>query len=331
MTISIAMATHNGEKYLQEQLDSFLQQTILPDELVIFDDFSNDNTVQIIHAFKEKSPFKVFLYVNQENKGILYSFSNALEHCSGDYIFISDQDDVWKPNKIEKVIKCFNENPNKYLIIHDLSICKSDLSLIGQTKIERMKNSFNLENSYIVGMATAIRSPLLKLCLPIPICNGLAYDGWLHSCAVAIDAKYILKESLALYRRHSNNATSVIDINVDFKTSPNYYKSISKKIRSVFKNTPKTKSQDLAPTLQWLIDKKSILLSNGYISESKLDRLIEEGNIRHKINQIRFPLAKMPRRKRIITIAKLYIRGEYRIYNGINTAIKDLLQRRIIQ
>ncbi|MBQ2594941.1 MAG: glycosyltransferase, partial [Candidatus Riflebacteria bacterium] len=105
--ISIAMATYNGEKYLLEQLQSFCKQTILPTELVIYDDCSTDKTCKIIEEFSNTAPFKVKLIRGEKNiggsvrDGYGMSFSKAAEACKGDYIFFSDQDDVWFPNKIE--------------------------------------------------------------------------------------------------------------------------------------------------------------------------------------------------------------------------------------
>ena len=99
LRISIAMSTYNGGKYLQEQLDSFLAQTSLPDELVITDDCSTDNTLEIIQAFAAMAPFEVRWEQNEKNLGYTGNFNQALMKTTGDLVFLSDQDDVWFPEK----------------------------------------------------------------------------------------------------------------------------------------------------------------------------------------------------------------------------------------
>ena len=100
MKISIAMATYNGARFLPEQLDSFSRQTRLPDELVVSDDGSQDETVAILEEFRARAPFVVRIVHNSERGGHAQNFGFALSHCTGDLISISDQDDVWKPEKI---------------------------------------------------------------------------------------------------------------------------------------------------------------------------------------------------------------------------------------
>ena len=103
MKVSIALATYNGAKYLKQQLDSFQAQTCLPDELVVCDDCSKDNTVEILEEFKETASFIVIIIQNESNLGYTGNFEKAISLCSGNLIFISDQDDVWFNNKIETI------------------------------------------------------------------------------------------------------------------------------------------------------------------------------------------------------------------------------------
>ncbi|MFT6754528.1 MAG: glycosyltransferase involved in cell wall biosynthesis, partial [Candidatus Azotimanducaceae bacterium] len=119
MKISIALTTYNGAAYLQAQLNSYLVQERLPDELVVCDDVSTDETVTILEAFKKTAPFQVRVIINELNLGFTKNFEKALLNCSGDLVFLSDQDDVWYPEKILVVVKAFLLNPDKYLLIHD--------------------------------------------------------------------------------------------------------------------------------------------------------------------------------------------------------------------
>jgi len=116
MRISIALATYNGEIYLSQQLDSFVVQTRMPDELVITDDCSTDNSLKICKKFAETAPFDVFIYENESNLGYCGNFNRALSKTTGSLVFLSDQDDVWFPEKIKTITKLALDNP-KYLLI----------------------------------------------------------------------------------------------------------------------------------------------------------------------------------------------------------------------
>ena len=109
--ISVAMTTYNGEKYVKEQLESILEQTKPVDEIVIMDDKSTDETVEIIKKIQEKSEVKIILEVNKENVGYIENFRRAIKKTKGDIIFLCDQDDVWYKGKVE-VMSGLMENGN---------------------------------------------------------------------------------------------------------------------------------------------------------------------------------------------------------------------------
>ena len=127
MKISIVMTVYNGEKYLNEQIDSFLNQTLLPDEIIIADDCSSDKTLEIIEKYKKNYPEKIKIFKNKYNLGFTKNFEKAISKSSGDLIFLSDQDDVWYRNKIQTVVKKFNTNPNIDLIIHDADLVNESI------------------------------------------------------------------------------------------------------------------------------------------------------------------------------------------------------------
>lgn len=106
--ISVAMASFNGEKYIKKQILSILDNLNEDDELVISDDGSTDCTLQIIKEFQD-SRIKL---IKGNHEGINKNFENAIVHCMGDYIFLSDQDDEWYPSKVSTVMKYFNDNPS---------------------------------------------------------------------------------------------------------------------------------------------------------------------------------------------------------------------------
>ena len=110
--ISVCMATYNGEKYIREQVESILCQLGPEDEIVISDDGSKDHTIQMVDSLDKR--IKVFL--NEGKHGVVPNFENALKHSSGDYIFFSDQDDIWSPDKVER---CLHALEDSDLVVHN--------------------------------------------------------------------------------------------------------------------------------------------------------------------------------------------------------------------
>src|SRR5262245_33463585 len=131
--ISIALCTYNGAKFLSSQLESYLVQTQMPDEVVVCDDRSNDQTVEILKAFAERAPFSVRVLVNDQNLGSTKNFEKAISLCSGEFIFLSDQDDIWNPDKIEKMTAPFENDPDVGLVFSDVELVDESLTFEGKT------------------------------------------------------------------------------------------------------------------------------------------------------------------------------------------------------
>lgn len=325
MQVSIAMATYNGEKYIEEQLHSFLVQTHLPDELIICDDRSSDETIAIAHRFAEFAPFMVKIIVNERTHGYAQNFSKALMQCGGDIVFMSDQDDVWHEKKIEKMLERFVDEPLLQLLIHDLDYCKADLTRIGQTKIERMEGIFNIQRDYVVGMATAIRGPFLRLCLPVPDEINIAHDNWLHECAGSVNRKSVMREVLALYRRHASNATVTNSLNVDFFTLPSHFKVGKKSSLILLNKKTSLNSSRKVPIIEWLQNNKLTLADRGY---GTLDRIQHEINVLTSENEFinfRIRVLGLSRSRRLLPVMRLYFTGGYNQFSGWRSALKDLL------
>ena len=107
--ISVALCTYNGEKYLHQQIDSILNQTVPVHEIVVCDDGSNDQTSKILTQYQTKFPEVFKIHFNTENLRSVKNFEKAISLCTGDIIFLSDQDDIWEENKVEVFIKYFDE------------------------------------------------------------------------------------------------------------------------------------------------------------------------------------------------------------------------------
>lgn len=319
--ISIALATYNGEKYLLDQLNSFIRQTNQPDELILCDDQSTDSTVNIIRNFSDTAPFKVDIFINEKRLGYAQNFSKALSLCTGDYIFLSDQDDVWHPKKIEHMLSTFQAYPKKQLLIHDIEFCKENLEPIGQTKLERMRKNFNLQKAYNVGMATAIRKRFLKLCLPVPSHGDVAHDTWLHQCADAVNGKRIIRDVLAWHRRHASNKTSTKLLNVDYVVRPYQY-AIQEVFRIINKKSVLTPLD--TNLLKWLTENKSNLVLQGLLNEKEIEASIVREKSKIDFMSQRLRILSMSKLKRPPYVIKLVLAGGYRDFKGWRSVARDL-------
>lgn len=122
MTTSVAMCTYNGARFIQEQLDSILNQSLPIDEIIICDDGSTDETIEIIQQYINRFPNKIFLYQNTKSLGVCANFAKAIDLCTKDCIFLSDQDDVWIEDKAQMIVTYFKKHPEKSVIISNANL-----------------------------------------------------------------------------------------------------------------------------------------------------------------------------------------------------------------
>jgi len=210
MKISIAMASYNGAEYISEQLESFLRQTRLPDEVVITDDCSDDGTVKIIEEFAQSAPFDVRLYLNDHNLGYAGNFNKSLSLTTGDLVFLCDQDDVWFPEKIE-IMERFSQEKEDFLIyMNDARLTNMSLTPSKYTKLNQIKMAGLPHSSFVMGCCCAIRRELLDIFLPIPS-KLKAHDNWLVGIADDLGLKAINPVVLQYYRRHENNSSNIYE------------------------------------------------------------------------------------------------------------------------
>lgn len=211
--ISIAVTTYNGEKYLQEQLDSILNQTYSDFELVICDDCSSDSTVKILNEYKEKD-LRIKVFTNEKNLGFKKNFEKAISFCNGDYIAFSDQDDVWNKNKLELSI---SEIGNNSLLCTNSELTDSNLNPLGYSMSEVIKvpNDFSdktellkilLHGNFVQGATILAKSNFIKKYLPIPE-NIIFHDWYFALCAELENGIKYLSPCTMKYRQHISNVT----------------------------------------------------------------------------------------------------------------------------
>jgi glycosyltransferase involved in cell wall biosynthesis len=206
MRISIAMATFQGAAHLREQLDSFSAQRRLPDELVVSDDCSSDETCEIVRDFSGSAPFEVRLEVNPVNLGLAENFSRALSMATGDLIFLSDQDDVWQENKIARMIELAEAHPNALCLMNDAWLSDGALNPSGQSKLNEIRAAGLSDRQFVMGCCAVLRRELLEFALPIPDLMW-AHDNWLVGIADQVGRVERFAEPLQYYRLHGGNTS----------------------------------------------------------------------------------------------------------------------------
>lgn len=209
MKISIALGTYNGACFLQAQLDSFVAQTRRPDELVATDDGSTDNTIGILESFAATAPFKVSVRRNERNFGYGGNFNQALLRTRGDLVFLSDQDDVWFPHKIERIAAIAAQDLRALVFMNDAALTDADLRDTGLTKLGQIHSAGFNESNFVMGCCAAVKRDLLDLCLPMPE-ECFEHDIWIVGIADRMGRKRIVPEVLQYYRRHNDNESQWI-------------------------------------------------------------------------------------------------------------------------
>lgn len=212
------MPTYNGAKYIREQLESILVQLGENDEVIISDDRSTDDTIEIIASLSDPR-IKVFNHEKVENRykgtytNIYYVYKNVentLNHASGDYIFLSDQDDIWLPNKVAKVMAELEKGAE--CILHNTKVVDNDMNVLLESYFVHSKPSKSLlrllVRPFYQGASMAFSRDVAQLSLPFPNANIVSHDHWI-ACVARNNGKNItfVNDKLLLYRRHGNNVS----------------------------------------------------------------------------------------------------------------------------
>lgn len=213
--ISVCIAAYQGERYIALQLLSILEQLSAGDEAIVVDDGSTDGTCGEISALQDA---RLVLIRNAENQGVLRAFETALFRSSGEIVFLSDQDDLWLPGKVEKVLDAFVHDPDLMLVVSDAILIGEDGARIGDSfyaKRGKFRAGFwsNLLVGKFHGCTMAFRSTLLQRALPFPPGRLVHHDTWIGCMNALIGGKTrYIAEPLVAYRRHSTNATGRIKL-----------------------------------------------------------------------------------------------------------------------
>lgn len=220
--IQILLACYNGEKFLAEQLDSLLSQSMQNFEILIRDDGSADKTLFILKEYQKRFCEKIHLIPSCKRLGVVGNFNALLEASTADYLLFSDQDDVWLKDKVKLIYNALKEGEDTYgkitpLLVHtDLIVVDSNKNIMSPSfwrfsKLDPIKGqSLNrlLVQNTVTGCAMGINRALLTKATPIPG-GACMHDWWLALAATLTGHIIALPESTLLYRQHANNMLGV--------------------------------------------------------------------------------------------------------------------------
>ena len=222
--ISVCMATFNGAEYIYDQISSIISQLSEDDEIIISDDGSTDSTLSIIKSFNDT---RIKVLINEKKKfrskhqTVTNNFENALKNAKGDYIFLADQDDIWRNDKVKVCLK--------YLINYDILLTNSEIiDYNGKSLNENLFKKNPLQSNFFsilykmpfYGCCLCFKKSVLDLALPFPK-KLLLHDNWIAFVALSRNKNKIkyIDQPLVYYRRHLQNVSGVSKNNIFFKIS----------------------------------------------------------------------------------------------------------------
>ena len=244
--ISVAVATYNGEKYIREQIDSILNQTVIPDEIVISDDGSKDRTLEIIQEIADSGHNNISIYTDNPHHGFAFNFGHAISRCTGDVLFLCDQDDIWHSQKVEHIVDVYNLYPDALCVFHNAVSVDSDgkpNNVLFNSFIQSLADKHSAGeivkipgNPYcevassgpqIHGLVMSVSRELLNTAFPFPPISS-QHDGWLWFCAEALDGCYYLNEILTKRRLHTENTSGAGEKGFDVRRIKKVFRNIER-------------------------------------------------------------------------------------------------------
>lgn len=327
MKISVAMCTYNGADFLPAQLESILAQSRKPDEIVVCDDGSTDETRAILQKFEKQSPDVILLRFNKKTLGSIRNFEQAIGMCSGDIIVLSDQDDVWRGDKLKLIEQEFNTQSTA-LVFSDAELVDENLKPLNR----RMWNEigFNAHQKRLLrsgralevlitgwtvtGATMAFRSRFTNICLPVPDRIAMIHDGWIALTIAAVGNVVAIDEPLIQYRQHDRQQIGAPD-----RLEPGPEPRGLEKFETAFKR--KNSSADLYKILETL--EVRLVEFTGFYDTQKALAFV--GNYAFHLNA-RANLSQRRRLNRVPSILRELLSLRYHEYgNGFKSAAKDLV------
>jgi hypothetical protein len=327
MKISIAMCTYNGAEFLPAQLQSIITQSRPPDEIVICDDGSTDDTRAVVERFAGESSIPITLHINDRNLGSVKNFERSITLCTGDVIALSDQDDVWRSDKLHLFESVLNKSPSAGIIFSDAEIVDEHLNPLDRRmwdevgfdahrrKLVRTGRALEvlIHGWTVTGATMAFRTNFVKLSLPIPDEIAMIHDGWIALTIAAVADVVAVDETLIKYRQH---AQQQIGAPARKETAPEL--RVMQAIETAFRR--RNSSADLHKILETL-EARLLSQANDFDTRKALSFV---SNYASHLN-VR---ANLPQRRlnRVPSILRELLSLRYHEYaNGFKSAAKDLV------
>jgi glycosyltransferase involved in cell wall biosynthesis len=319
---SIALATYQGERFLPQQLESFLGQTRLPDELCISDDGSTDGTLDIIKAFASRASFPVKCVSNPIRGGVNKNFENAVSHCTGEVILFSDQDDFWLPQHIEGLVTPMEGNSGIVAVASDSEFVDESLQLAGCTqaqsdrfppslrdatmRLPRNQLELVLRQNMATGHGMAFRRTLVPLLMPFT--NTFMYDEWVLFLAAAAGYITYAPQPLTLHRQHENQSA---------KTRNKGLQVWATQSKNVSGEQERAQEEKWSELLERVRERRNLLpdfTSAESALKQKYDFVVRRRQTRRRPLPVRL----------VITVRELILGRYHRLGRGLLTFARDL-------
>lgn len=319
--VSVAMCTYNGSAHLAGQLQSIAAQNRLPDELVVCDDASTDDTAAIVREFAARAPFSVRLEVNRQNLGCTQNFAKAVGLCRGQLILLADQDDLWMPQKVRRLAEVLSGRRACAFAFSDAQLVDGHARPLGYNLWESLpftpadQARFNaghgfdllLRRNVVTGTTMAFRAEYREMLLPVP--SGWVHDGWFALLLSALGKGRAVAEPLVQYRQHGAQ-----QIGARPETPFDKYRRRKRQGPALYGTT----AENYAAALERLRSLADHLPDRSVLAS--LDRKVEHWRTRARM--------RIDRPWRLPIIARELLHGGYDRYSsGWRSAAEDILLR----
>ena len=204
------MGTYNGSRYVERQLRSILNQLDQADEVIVVDDHSSDTTLDVVKKINDS---RIKIDRKESNEGVLRTFERAIRLASGDIIFLSDQDDIWYPEKVRCFLQAFDKHPEVTLILSDTKVINDADEVVAESFFKGLggyspRLLHNIVKNKHLGCAMAFRRCMVEKFLPFPV-DIPQHDIWIGCVNSIYGQPLFLDRPLMAYRRHQYNASPI--------------------------------------------------------------------------------------------------------------------------
>ena len=323
------MCTYNGARFLREQLRSIAAQSVPIQEIVICDDCSEDGTREIVESFCHEHPGLVCFYRNPERLGASQNFAQAISHCRGEIIFLSDQDDIWFPTKVERMAALFSSDDTCAVVSVAATVTDEDLKPTGKTlspmfqTLDEKPNTFSarIHQSSAYGCTLAFRASLSSLIFPIS--PHWWHDNWICFIASRFTEIRGIEEPLMFFRRH--RASAGMNDKLDFGPFGQMI-AAAKRSRRIDYEHDLQKWQEMKQQLKKVIDDGHFRVNPRYASPGSKSVILDEVQARLEFAQTRLNIVAKPRPLRLRPALRVYWAGHYSEFaSGWKSFVKDLI------